>query len=760
MPARSHPSAVRPRTILARLLLAGIVASAAAPAVPASAPARDPQAFVDALLARMTLEEKLGQLNQPPAVGSDTGPAAQAASAAQVRDGQVGSFLGMAGARETCAMQKVAVEQSRLHIPLLFAFDVIHGYRTIFPQPLGEAASFDPGLAERTARIAAVEASADGIQWTFAPMVDIARDPRWGRISEGAGEDVFLGEAFAAARVRGFQGKDLAAPDTVLATAKHFVAYGAAQAGRDYNSTDMSERTLREVYLPPFKAAIDAGAGSVMAAFNALDGVPMHANRPLIDGVLRKQLGFDGIVVSDYTGIMELMPHGVAANPTEAGILGLHAGVDIDMVSDIYRKELPAAVRAGRVPEAEVDAAVRRVLLAKLRLGLFDDPYRYCGHGREATDILTPAHRQAAREAARASMVLLRNEGGVLPLGKSLRTLAVIGPLADDGGTMIGNWAGRGRLQDAVTPLQGLREALGDGVRVLHARGAEATGGDRSGFDAAVRMARQADAVVLVLGEPADMSGEAASRTELGLPGVQEALAEAIAATGKPVVAVLLNGRPLALERLAATVPAILEAWYPGSEGGRAIADVLLGDYNPAGRLPATFPRNVGQVPIHYDHLATGRPPNAAEKYTSKYLDVPWTPLYPFGFGLSYTDFRYSDLRVSTPRMAGDGEQVVQVSVTNTGKREGDEVVQLYLRDDVASVAQPVRRLRGFQRVHLQAGEARTLRFVLRPRDLAMLDASMRLVVEPGRFSVFVGGSSDASLQAAFEVTAAHALEP
>lgn len=711
-------------------------------------------AFVDSLLARMTLEEKLGQLNQPPGIGNDTGPKAKAAGTEQVRKGQVGSFLGMQGVKQTCEMQRVAVKESRLGIPLLFGFDVIHGYRTVFPVPLGEAASFNPVAVEKAARVGAVEATAHGIHWTYAPMVDVARDPRWGRVVEGAGEDTYLGEVMAVARVRGFQGNDLRAADSVLATAKHFVAYGGAEAGRDYNTVDISERTLREVYLPPFHAAVDAGVGSIMASFNEIAGVPMHANGPLINGVLRGEWGFDGVLVSDYTGVMELMHHGIAANATEAGTRALDAGVDIDMVSEIYRKDMPKAVRAGKVSEATVDEAVRRVLRAKYRLGLFDNPYRNCDESLEKSQTLTAAHRDAARAMARESMVLLKNEGAVLPLSKQIRTLAVIGPLADNPRAMLGSWAGMGRPEDVVTPLAGIRAAVGPDTKVLYARGADIDSTDTTGFAEALRVAGQADAVLLFVGESEDMSGEANNRTSLDLPGVQEQLALAVQKTGKPVAAVLFNGRPLSVNSLQQQVPSILEAWFPGVEAGHALADVLFGDYNPAGRLPITFPRNVGQVPIYYAHKNTGRPPREEERYTSKYLDVSWKPLYAFGHGLSYTSFRYEALRLSQKKIAANGTQQVQVTVTNTGDRAGDEVVQLYLRDDVASITRPVKQLRGFRRVHLLPGQSQTLTFTLTANDFAFYGADMQPVVEPGSFTVFAGGNSVDNLEARFEVTA------
>jgi beta-glucosidase len=743
-----------------RPLLTGLIATLlAAPAAAAPPVYATPQekAFVDALMAKMTVEEKLGQLNQPAGVGNNTGPAAMTGNEDQIRKGEIGTYLGTQGAVLTCRLQRIAVEESRLKIPLMFGFDVIHGHRTVFPVPLGESASFDPVEVQNGARVAAVEAAAHGIHWTYAPMVDISRDPRWGRIVEGAGEDPYLGSVLAAARVRGFQGDDLRAPDTILATAKHFVAYGAAEGGRDYNVADISERALHEVYLPPFKAAVEAGAQSIMAAFNEVAGVPMHAHRPLIEDVLRKQWGWDGLLVSDYTGVMELMPHGVAANREEAGILGLRAGVDVDMVSQIYVKDLPAAVKAGKIPMAELDASVRRVLNAKYRLGLFDDPYRYCTDDgtRERALTLTPEHRAAARRMAQKSLVLLDNDRNVLPLSKSVRTLAVIGPLADHRRAMLGNWAVAGREEDAVTPVQGLKAALGEGTRLIVAKGADIDSQDMFGFAEAVAAAQQADAVVMFLGEHPDMSAEAHNRTTLDLPGVQEQLALQVAATGKPVVLVLLNGRPLSIGALKGKVPAILEAWFPGVEGGHAITDVLFGDVNPSAKLPVTFPHNVGQIPLYYAHRNTGRPPSDTDKYTSKYLDAPSTPLYAFGHGLSYTTFRYEAPMVAKKTLAPSAlQQQVSVRVTNTGKRAGEEVVQLYVRDDVASVTRPVKQLRGFQRVALQPGESKTVTFELGFEDLAMYDARMQQVVEPGTFTVFVGGSSDRTQQAAFSVAA------
>ncbi len=711
------------------------------------------EAFIDSLLARMTLEEKLGQLAQYTGQFATTGPRAREEHVPLVKQGEVGSFLNIFGAEATCRLQRMAVEESRLGIPLLFAFDVVHGFRTIFPIPLAMAGTFDPAAVRRASRVAAVEASAAGIHWTFAPMVDVTRDPRWGRIMEGFGEDPYLASVMAKAAVHGFQGKDLSRPNTVLATAKHFLAYGAPIAGRDYNPADVSRRALREIYLPPFRAAVEAGGATVMAAFNDVNGIPMHAHGRLINGVLREEWGWDGVVVSDYTGIAELMNHGVAATPMQAGILALRSGVDVDMVSGIYGQVLPEAVREGRLSEEVVNQAVRRVLRAKYALGLFEDPYRYCDPAREAARILTDEHRQAALEVARASIVLLKNEGDVLPLSKDLGMLAIIGPLADDARATLGEWAGAGRAEDAVSILAGIRRAVEDRMEVRYAEGLPAaTSTDTSGFAEAVALAEGADAVELVLGEPYTMSGEAASRASLDLPGAQQQLAKAVHATGTPVAAVLMNGRPLAIRWLDAHVPAILETWYLGTQMGGAVADVLFGDYNPGGSLPVTFPYAVGQVPIFYNHKPTGRPPDPNKKYTSKYLDVPFTPLYPFGYGLSYTTFAYDDLQLSDSTMQAADTLAVQVEVTNTGNRAGDEVVQLYVRDLVASVTRPVKELRGFERIHLAPGETRTVSFTLTAEDLAFYGRDLRRLVEPGRFKVFVGTSSQEGMEAAFRV--------
>ncbi|HXH05111.1 MAG TPA: beta-glucosidase BglX [Vicinamibacterales bacterium] len=717
-----------------------------------------PERRLDALLARMTLEEKLGQLQQ---LDGHADGRYREEHLALARHGRLGSVLNVRGAARVNALQRAAVEESRLRIPLLFAFDVIHGYRTIFPIPLGLAATWDPAAVEEAAAIAAAEARAAGIQWTFAPMVDIARDARWGRIAEGAGEDPFLGAAMAAAAVRGFQGGDYARPDRVMATAKHWVAYGAAEAGRDYNTVDLSERTLRTVYFPPFKAAVDAGVGSIMTAFNEINGVPASANRFTLSTVLRGEWRFGGLVVSDYRSVAELVPHGVARDEAEAARQALAAGVDVEMVSRTFAEHAPRLIAAGRLPVAAVDRAVRRVLRAKLRAGLFDRPY--ADDARERATLLRPEHRAAARRLAARAMVLLENRG-VLPLDPAIPSLAVIGPLADDRRNMMGNWFGDGRDEDVVTVLDGIRAAVSPATTVTHARGTaldlgrSASGGpvadpegDRE-IEAAVAAARAAAAVVLVIGEAGEMSGEAASRASLDLPGRQLELAERVIATGRPVAVVLMNGRPLAIPRLAAIAPAILEAWFPGTEAGHAVADVLFGRVSPGGKLPVTFPRAVGQVPIYYSHKPTGRPPDPEDRYTSKYIDVDWTPLYPFGHGLSYTSFRLSDLRLSASRLAPEGRLTVSATIENTGTRAGDEVVQLYVRDVVRSVTPPVQELKGFRRVTLAPGERRRVEFVLGPEHLGFYDRQMRWVVEPGEFRVRVSTSSVGGLEATFEV--------
>ena len=705
---------------------------------------------VDELLARMTLQEKVGQLQQLDSVPDVW----------RVRDehrgliphGLVGSFLNVRGAKFINEAQRLAVEQSRLKIPLLFGFDVIHGYRTIFPIPLGEASSWDPAAVERAARIAAAEAAATGLKWTFAPMVDIARDPRWGRISEGSGEDPYLGAAMARARVRGFQGTDPSASDRVLACAKHWVAYGAAEGGRDYNSADLSEQTLRTIYFPPFRAALDAGAGSFMSSFNTINGVPASANPFTLTQVLRKEWHFDGLMVSDYESVKELLNHGIAADSADAARQALMAGIDMEMVSRLFADHLPAQVEQGAVPLNVLDEAVRRVLRTKFRLGLFERPY--ADEALEAKVVGAREHRVAAREIAARSMVLLKNDQGILPIKPQVRSIAVLGPLADDSDAPLSHWRGDGRVEDVVTLLAGIkvRSSQRSGMTITHAKGCEIDGGSTEGIAEGVRLARQAELAIVAVGEASAMSGEAASRSSLDLPGYQLDLIQAIQATGTPTVVILYNGRPLTIGWVAEHVPAILEAWLPGTEGGNAIADLLFGDVNPGAKLPVTFPRVVGQVPLYYNHLNTGRPLQAGNRYTSKYLDVPTGPLFAFGHGLSYTRFQLANLKLSMRQITPEGRLTVSLEVQNTGDRAGDEVVQLYIRDLVASVARPVKELAGFVRVRLQAGETRRVQFELGPERLGLYNRQLQFVVEPGEFLVFVGTSSVGGLEDRFAV--------
>ena len=743
----------------------------------------DVEKRIDALLAKMTLEEKLGQLQQ---LDGHADGNYRPEHPDLIRKGLLGSTLNVRGAKRTNELQRIALEESRLKIPVLFAFDVIHGYRTIFPVPLAEASSWDPAAVERAASVAAAESRASGVHWTFAPMVDVARDARWGRIVEGAGEDPYLGSVMARARVRGFQGRDYSAPDKVVACAKHWVAYGAAEAGRDYNTTDMSETTLREIYFPPFKAAVDEGVGTFMSAFNDLNGVPTSANPFTLTKVLREEWKFDGIVVSDYESVKEVINHRLVANEAGAAREALNAGVDIEMVSRLYNMHGPRLLKEGQVSQATIDEAVRRVLRIKFRLGLFDKPY--ADEARERAVILSREHLAAAREVAARSLVLLKNERETLPLNKNIKSIAVIGPLADDPKAMLGSWAGDGRAEDAVTLLAGIRAKVTPQTRIIHAKGVAIEGRGVTGnyhapptdasnaggtnvapatnleaarsatgptsadsFDQAVRAAREAEAVLVAVGETAEMSGEAASRSTLDLPGRQLELIQAIHALGKPYVIVLMSGRPLAINWLAENSPAILEAWFAGTQAGHAIADVLFGDVNPGGKLPVTFPRTVGQVPIYYNHKSTGRPPTD-QKYTSKYLDVQVTPLFPFGYGLSYTQFRITDLRLSAQRIRPDERLTANVEVENTGSRPGDEVMQLYIRDQASSVTRPVLELKGFERITLRPGEKRRVQFTLAPEHLGFYDREMRFVVEPGEFKVFAGPNSVDLLETSFEV--------
>lgn len=725
--------------LVAALLFATPPGSAQRPA--------DVEQRVSALLAQMTLQEKLGQLQQLDAEGNGN---FRPEHVELVRKGLLGSTLGVRNGGRPNQIQRVAMEESRLKIPLLFGFDTIHGYRTIFPIPLGEAATWDPSLAERSSSIAAKESYAAGLRWTFAPMVDIARDPRWGRITEGAGEDPFLGAAFARARVRGFQGDDYSQPGKVLATAKHWVAYGAAEGGRDYDTTEMSEQTLRTIYFPPFKAAVDAGVGTFMSAFNALNGVPTSANYFTLTKVLRDEWKFDGFVVSDYTSVQELIAHGYAANGKEAAQLALNAGVDMEMVSRLFNQNVPELLNERKVSQAALDEAVRRILRIKFRLGLFERPY--VDESLEKTAYLTAESRAVAREIAGKSMVLLKNERETLPLSKTIGSVAVIGPLADDKRSPLGWWSGDGRDEDTVTPLAGIKSKVSAQTKVTYAKGCEVTGDNTSGFAEAVAAARGADIALVFVGEAKEMVGEAASRATLDLPGRQMDLVKEVAGAGKPTIVVLVNGRPPAIGWIVENVPAILESWMGGTESGNAIADILFGDVNPGGKLPVTFPRTTGQVPIYYNHTNTGRPPDAANRYTSKYFDFPWTPQFPFGFGLSYTQFKISNVEVSAAQIRPDGTVRVTAEVENTGKRAGDEVVQLYVRDVAASIVRPVKELKGFQRVTLQPGEKRRVEFTLGPQQLGFYNRELKFVVEPGEFRVMVGANSQDVIEKSFVV--------
>ena len=718
--------------------------------------------FLDELIGKMTLQEKIGQLTLLTSDWESTGPTMRDTYKQDIAAGRVGSIFNAYTAKYTRELQEAAVEGTRLKIPLLFGYDVIHGHRTIFPISLGEAASWDMEAIEKSARVSAAEASAEGIHWTFSPMVDVARDARWGRISEGAGEDVFLGSKVARARVRGYQGDDLGAVDTVLATAKHFAAYGAAQAGRDYHTVDISERTLRDTYLPPFKAAVDEGVATFMTSFNEYDGVPASGSKFLLTDVLRDEWGFDGFVVTDYTSINEMVPHGYAKDLAQAGEQALNAGVDMDMQGAVFMENMAKSVEDGRVSQANIDRAVRRVLEMKYRLGLFEDPYRYSDEARQEATLYKPEFLEAARDVARKSMVLLKNEGDVLPLAASADRIAVIGPLGNSKTDMIGSWSAAGDRQTRpVTILEGMQARAGDGVTVEYAKGASYAfedEGKTDGFAEALALAEKSDVIVAAMGERWDMTGEAASRTSLDLPGNQKALLERLVATGKPVVLVMLSGRPNSITWADENVPAILHAWYPGTQGGHAVADVLFGDYNPSGKLPVTFPRNVGQAPIHYDMKNTGRPIELGEpgaKYVSRYLNTPNDPLYRFGYGLSYTEFGYSPATLSAASMGPGGSITASATITNTGDRAGEEVVQLYVRDMVGSVTRPVQELKGFEKVMLQPGESGTVSFTLTPDDLAFTRQDMTRGWEPGEFQLWIApySGAKASTPVTFTIT-------
>jgi beta-glucosidase len=748
-------------------LLAFVLATIMLGSIPAwgqaVAPLSDPaiEARVSALLQKMTLEEKLGQLNQFSA-GQATGPGTGRSEYRQmVANGQIGSLLNLTGAKETNELQRVAVTKSRLKIPLLFGLDVIHGYRTVFPVPLGLAATWDPEMVEKVSRAAAEEASAEGVRWTFSPMVDVARDARWGRIVEGAGEDPFLGSLMAAAYVRGYQGR-LDNPSSIAACAKHYVGYGAAEGGRDYNTTEIPERLLREVYLPPFRAAVDAGAMTLMSAFNAVNGVPASANPHTLDQILRREWGFRGFVVSDWTSVKELIPHGIANDGATAARKAILAGVDMDMEGGLYLNDLTGQVKNGKVPVAVIDEAVRRILRVKFALGLFERPYV---EESVAKDALNPAHLELARRAAEQSFVLLKNDAGsgqsaLLPLGPGVRSIALVGPLADSAGDMLGAWAAKGNPKDAIT----LRTALEDfaskrQLRVSYAKGTEIIGGSEAEIAKAIEVARSADLILLALGENAgEMTAEAASRAFITLPGLQEKLLDAVAAIGKPVVLVIFSGRPLALTSVVNKVGAIVQAWHPGLQAGPALVRMLSGESNFSGRLTVSMPRSVGQLPLYYNHLNTGRPAGKVdltrphktgdEKYVSRYIDEQNAPLFPFGYGLSYTHFEYSPVTLSaqslSARSLNSGSENLRVTaeVKNVGSRDGVTVAQLYIRQTGTSVARPVRELKGFQRIALKSGESRRIEFTLSKKELAFWNIEMKEVVEPAKVTVWVGPDS------------------
>ncbi len=706
---------------------------------------------IDSVLSLMTLTEKIGQMNQYSTWGEPTGPGAdEALRMNDLKDGKIGSFLNLTGAENTQIVQEIALNETRLGIPLIFGLDVIHGYRTIFPVPLGEAASWDLERIEKSARIAAIEASASGVHWTFAPMVDICRDPRWGRIMEGAGEDPYLASLIAAARVRGFQGENLSDSNTIVACAKHYAAYGAAEGGRDYNTVDISERTLREIYLKPFKKAAETGVGTFMNSFNEISGIPATGHPLLVPKILKQEWEFRGLVVSDWNSIGEMIPHGYAADRSDAAKIAIKAECDMDMQSECYVQELENLVTEGEVDEKLIDNAVRRILRIKFQLGLFDDPFKYCNTDVEQKMILHPDHIAHARDIARRSIVLLKNENNILPVSKNIKTIAVIGPLADDRDAMLGNWRAKGQGEDVITLLKGIIKAVGEKGMVYSAKGCEINDDSEEGFAGAVKAASLADVVIVALGESALMTGEACSRGYIDLPGKQEELLKAVHKTGKPVILVLMNGRPLTINWASENIPAIIEAWLPGIQAGNAIADVIFGDYNPSGKLPVSFPYAVGQIPVYYNHKNTGRPKKPDEWFTSKYIDIPNEPLYPFGFGLSYTTFEYSNLELSSTEIGMKDELNISVVVKNTGDRAGGEVVQMYVSDMVGSVTRPVLELKGFSKILLEPGQEQKVEFKITSDDLAFYGADMEYKPEPGEFKVFVGTNSVDLLEAGF----------
>jgi len=729
--------------------------------------------FISELMAKMTLEEKIGQLNLPVSGDITTGQASSTDIANQIRKGRVGGLFNIKTAQKIAEVQKIAVEESRLGIPLIFGMDVIHGYKTTFPIPLGLSCTWNMEAVERSARIAAQEASADGICWTFSPMVDLSRDPRWGRVSEGNGEDPYLSGEIAKAMVRGYQGSDLTKDNTLMACVKHFALYGAAEGGRDYNTVDMSRQTMYNFYFPPFKAAVDAGVGSVMASFNEVDGIPATANHWLMTEVLRNQWGFNGFIVTDYTGINEMIEHGMGDLQT-VSTLALKAGIDMDMVGEGFLTTLGKSLKEGKVTEKEIDQACRRVLEAKFKLGLFEHPYQYCDVKRAEKEVFTPENRQQARAIAAESFVLLKNESQLLPLKKDQK-IALIGPLGNNRPNMAGTWSVATDFDQAISVLDGMQAVAGKPELITWAKGSNIVRdsalearvsifgkdtyrdkrSDAEMISEAVALALKSDVVVAAVGEAAEMSGESSSRADIGMPDVQQELLRALVGTGKPVVVVLFTGRPLTLTWEDANIPAILNVWFAGTEAGTAIADVLYGDAVPSGKLTTSFPRMVGQIPVYYNHKNTGRP--LAEgawfsKFRSNYLDVPNDPLYPFGYGLSYTQFEYSDLKISNSSMQPTGTITVQVSLKNTGNYDGMEVVQLYIRDRVGSITRPVKELKDFKKVAVKKGQQALVEFTIDIEDLKFYNSNLEFVAEPGAFTVFVGGNSRDVLQADFQL--------
>lgn len=720
---------------------------------------------IDSLLSVMTLEEKVGQLNFPVGDLFNTGPTVRTSESArfddQIRQGKITGLFNAHGAAYTARLQKIAVEESRLGIPLLFGADVIHGFKTVTPLPLAEAASWDIAAIESSARVAALEATAAGINFNFAPMVDISRDARWGRTSEGAGEDPYLGSLVAAARIRGFQGDNLADATTLAACVKHFAAYGAPIAGRDYNTVDMSLQTLHEIYLPPYKSAVNAGSATVMTSFNELNGVPATAHTYLLQDVLRKQWGFTGMVVSDWQSIGEMITHGYVADSVQAGKLAMEAGTDMDMMADIYSRKIPELVRSGKMDVKLLDQAVRRVLKLKSDLGLFDNPYLYSDVEREKRDIRSAENLSKAQDIAKKSIVLLKNTDKLLPLSKSIKKIAVIGPLANNKEEMNGSWSFFGEAQHPITILEGIQQKVDkSNTKLLFAQGCNLYDDETTLFKEAIAVAQQADVVIMALGESAPMNGEGASRSDITLPGVQQQLLEAIHKTGKPIIVLLFNGRALAIEWMDTHIPAIVETWTLGSQAGPAVADVLFGDYNPSGKLPVTFPRTVGQLPIFYNYKNTGRPYQGKHEneslkdrvYRSRYRDVANDPLYPFGYGLSYSTFIYSDLSLSKTSIRSNEELTVSIKVTNTSTVDGEEVVQLYIRDLVGSVTRPVKELKDFKKLMIKAGEEKVVTFTLDKDDLSFFNAELQWVLEPGAFKIMVGTNSQQTLEALVEV--------